>query len=169
MIRPDYVIQRSTAIYINWFPTRSAGFQSFVLFRCHKLYNKGLWFEKSELTFFLKDEFGDSSIIEPLDYQEKITIETITLDHLISEINSSVKLIKLEAEGAEPEILNGLTKYLKNVEYLTIDVGYERGVNSESTLAPCINYLVSRNYELIDFNPIKMSILLKNKKFESFK
>ncbi|MBD79895.1 MAG: hypothetical protein CL840_13360 [Crocinitomicaceae bacterium] len=125
--------------------------------------NKGLWFENSSLDFYLSDAYGDSSIIEPPTYTEKVSIETITLDALIEEIGKPIKLLKLEAEGAEPEILKGLKKHLRSVEYVSIDVGFERGLKQESTLVPCANYLLKHGFELVDFRTERLVVLYRNK------
>ena len=67
-------------------------------------------------------------------------------------IQQRIKLIKLEAEGFEPEILQGLKKHLNLIEYITIDCGFERGIKLESTIAVCSNYLIKNNFKMIDFN-----------------
>ena len=91
-----------------------------------------------------------------------IRIETTTLDKEIDKIQQRIKLIKLEAEGFEPEILQGLKKYLNYVEYITIDCGFERGVKQESTIAECANYLIKNNFKMIDFSLPRVVTLFKN-------
>ena len=44
-------------------------------------------------------------------------------------------LLKVEAEGAEPEVLQGLKKNLSRVEFITVDCGFERGLNQKSTIS----------------------------------
>ena len=66
--------------------------------------------------FYLDDEGGNSSIVPINNYSKKISIETTTLDREIDKIQKKVKLIKLEAEGFEIEILHGLKKNLDQVE-----------------------------------------------------
>ena len=129
------------------------------------LINKALWKnQQKEIDFYLLDSSGDSSIFEIENYTKKITIETITLDNLIDKINKRIKLVKLEAEGSEPEILEGLNKHLNLVEFITIDVGFERGLNQEQTLVPCLKYLTKLNFELIDFEARgRVTVLFKNK------
>ena len=128
-----------------------------------KLINKGLWKNSNNIvSFYLSDEGGDSSIIPISNYTKKINIQTITLDELIDEIDSNVKLIKIEGEGSEPEILEGLKKNLKKVQYITIDVGFERGIDQTSTYKECENYLLNNNFELINFNKKKYVLLFKN-------
>ena len=128
------------------------------------LYDLGLSnSEDSKIDFYLKDEFGDSSILPINNYTKKISIETTTLDKEIDKIQQRIKLIKLEAEGFEPEILQGLKKYLNYVEYITIDCGFERGINGENTIAKCSNYLIKNNFEMIDFGSPRIVTLFKIK------
>ena len=128
------------------------------------LFNKGLSNSvDNKIDFYLKDEFGDSSILPINDYTKKISIETATLDNEIDKIQQKIKLIKLEAEGFEPEILLGLKKHLNSVQYITIDCGFERGTKQESTIAECSNYLLKNNFEMIDFGFPRIVALFKIK------
>lgn len=130
----------------------------------HNLFNKGLSnLADNKIDFYLKDEFGDSSILPINDYTKKISIETTTLDEEIDKIQQKIKLIKLEAEGFEPEILQGLKKHLNSVQYITIDCGFERGIKLESTIAECSNYLLKNNFEMIDFGSPRIVALFKIK------
>ena len=89
--------------------------------------NKAIWKNSlDKVSLYLSDEGGDSSIIPIKSYTKKINILCITLDELIDDIGSTIKLIKIEGEGSEPEILEGLNKNLSKVEYLSIDAGFER-------------------------------------------
>ena len=72
-------------------------------------------------------------------------------------------MIKLESEGAEPEILEGLKKNLSLVKYITIDCGFERGEDQKSTIAECCNYLLSNNFEFTNFGYPRIVALFKNK------
>ncbi len=127
------------------------------------LFNFALWNVEKTMKFYLKDEGGDSSIIKTDNYTQKISVRTKTLDQLINKINKKIKLIKIEAEGAEPEILYGLRKKISKVEYLTIDGGYERGVNNLSTIDKCKKFLIKNNFEMVDFNNKRYVGLFRNK------
>ena len=117
------------------------------------LYNLGVSnSESNKVEFYLSDEFGDSSILPTNNYTKKISIETTTLDKEIDKIQKNIKLIKVEAEGFEPEVLQGIKKYLNYVEYITIDCGFERGIKQESTITECSNYLIKNNFKMINFN-----------------
>ena len=57
-------------------------------------------------------------------------IEVIALDSL--SIDTPIKVFKVEAEGYEPEVLEGAIETLKLVEYVTVDFGAERGKNNNN-------------------------------------
>ena len=128
-----------------------------------KTLRKALWSEEGELTLFSKNQSGDSSLFETRGYESSTKIATTTLSKLIEERDiAKVKLLKLEAEGAEPEILAGAEKHLSRLEYVSADLGPERGIDQESTAAAAINFLLSRNFRLIDVYCDRLTYLFKN-------
>jgi FkbM family methyltransferase len=128
---------------------------------------KALWSEEGELTLFSKNQTGDSSLFETENYESSTKIPTTTLSALIEERDiAKVRLLKLEAEGAEPEILAGAERYLQRIEYISADLGPERGIDQESTAAAAINFLLSRNFRLIDINCDRLTYLFKNTAFD---
>lgn len=105
----------------------------------------------SELNFYIGTSGGDSSLIEPERYDEKVIVRVARLDSFMIERKIDfVKLLKLEAEGFEPEILEGLGAMILRCEYVAVDGGYERGKNCEQTLTTCTNYLLANGFEMID-------------------
>jgi FkbM family methyltransferase len=131
--------------------------------RDQNIFNLGLSnSENNKVSFYLNDEYGDSSIIPIKNYTKKIEISTTTLDREIDKIQNKIKLIKIEAEGYEPEVLQGLQKNLINVEYITIDCGPERGIEEENTIADCSNYLIQNNFAMIDLSAPRIGVLFKN-------
>lgn len=83
-------------------------------------------------------------------------------------LKNSVKfitLLKLEAEGSEPEILMGAEEYISIIKYIAVDGGPERGVYKEETLSKVINFLLSHNFELLctDLNSKMGRALFRNK------
>lgn len=126
------------------------------------VYNIGLWNETRELEFFVSSQGADSSLIEPANFDERIKVSAQRLE---TYVKSKVKILKLEAEGAEPEILEGLGEKLELVEYISADLGPERGVNCESTLVPVTNYLLNRGFELLNVSHGRICALFKNKRF----
>jgi FkbM family methyltransferase len=131
------------------------------------LINKALWKKSnSYLNFFVSGELADNSLIKISNYEETQKVSTITLDDIIDIISKKIKLVKIEAEGAEPEVLTGLKKNLNKVEYITIDCGFERGLKKESTLAECVNYLLENNFKILDFSNNRVVVLFKNKLYK---
>ena len=125
-----------------------------------EIHNIGLWNEDSENIFYISRFNADSSFFEPVKYEKKIIVPSRRLEKFI---HKPVKLLKLEAEGAEPEILYGIGDKIKLIEYITADVGFERGINEESTLVPVTNYLLENNFELISLGIGRLSLLFRNK------
>jgi len=116
----------------------------------------------SNQKFYISNNWGDSSILPINNFTKIINVKSITLDNVIDKIQKKIKLIKLEAEGFEPEILQGLKKNLNHVQYITIDCGFERGINQESTIAECSNYLIKNNFKMINFGSPRIVTLFKN-------
>lgn len=113
--------------------------------------NMALSDQVGELDFYISSAGANSSLILPKDtYTEIAKVRTTTLDSYLEEKNiSKIKLLKLEAEGAEPEILKGAENTLSRFEYITVDGGEERGVSAESTIEEISNYLISNGFEML--------------------
>ena len=114
--------------------------------------------------FYLDPANGDSSLFKPAKCDETITLQTVTLDsHLASmSCNRRIRLLKVEAEGMEPEVLRGARKTLRNVDFLAIDSGPERGGNS--TLPSVMQVLEKHTFELIDCYLLRGTFMFRNRK-----
>ena len=125
---------------------------------------KVLWKEDTLLKFFSCGETADSSVFEIEQYQRVTEVEAIRLDTLLAEFNPPrVRLLKLEAEGAEPEILEGAQQWLSRIDYIAADLGPERGLKQEQTATPVINYLLARGFDLVDMRFDRVVCLFKNR------
>jgi len=122
-------------------------------------HNIGLWNTESNLQFYIASEAADSSIIQPASFDDVIQIETKMLENFVTK---PIKLLKLEAEGAELEILEGLGEKLALIEYISADLSFERGVDSQSTLVPVINFLLRNNFSLIAIEYRSVKALFRN-------
>ena len=121
--------------------------------------NLGLWFEQGSLDFYLAGQKGDSSFIKPRHFDSIVKVNTVRLDSLF---DRNIKLLKVEAEGAEPEVLLGAENLLSKIQYISADLGFERGTHGESTLVPVLNYLLERNFELVEISHERIVALFKN-------
>jgi FkbM family methyltransferase len=73
--------------------------------------------------------FGDASILQRSDRvavsQSKTKVQTITLDLLLEQMNvSKADVIKIDVEGAEPQVLEGMKKTIENNPGLKIIIEY---------------------------------------------
>lgn len=127
-----------------------------------KNHNIGLWNTDGFLKFYISSEGADSSIIQPISFDDVIQVETKRLENFV---DKPIKLLKLEAEGAEPEILEGLGSKLSQIEYISADLGFERGVDEESTMVPVINFLLRNNFSLIAIEYKTFKALFRNNNF----
>ena len=122
-----------------------------------------LWNEASDgLTFYLKPRKADSSILPIHGATAEIKVPGKRLDDIIPTNKVRYRLLKLEAEGAEPEILEGAEALLPQIDYITADVGFERGTDSLSTLPEVTNFLTSRGFKIIGFEGGRCVLLFKN-------
>ena len=129
------------------------------------LINKALGNKNGNLNFYVSTSEGDSSIIKPKVYEEIINVKVVKLDDLIKNMQvKKIKLLKIEAEGFEPEVLEGAKNIIPICEYIAIDGGYERGEKQEQTFTALTNTLIKNNFEMHDINFPWYRALFKNKR-----
>lgn len=130
-----------------------------------KTHRVALWHERTTLSFYSKPDSGDGSIIEMNDFDDIKKVEAIRLDDFVTEQKiDKIAVMKIEAEGAEPEILAGASEALSITRYLTVDCGFERGRNKESTLTPVVNAATKAGFSVVDWNPARTVFLFKNER-----
>lgn len=123
----------------------------------------GLWFESTELKFYSKAESADSSLIEIADYDSASVLKTTTLDQYVEENDiHSIELLKIEAEGAEPEVLRGARQALEISRYVTVDCGRERGIHRDDTVRDVCNILYESRFHMVDSDMLRLSLLFEN-------
>lgn len=94
--------------------------------------------QSGEFDFYLNNDSGDSSLLRNEHIKRILKIQVRTLDEIVDEIlddHEFISLIKLEAEGSEPEVLEGAADTLKRTLYVTADLGPERF--GETTYSQC--------------------------------
>ena len=128
--------------------------------------NLGLSNKKGTMSFYLLSATGDSTLCFRNDNKNKIEISVTTLDDYASENNiKHCKLLKLEAEGWEPEIIEGGHKFLKKCEFVAIDGGPERGEENETTFPILNNELLKFGFEMIEIRGPQYRALYRNMAF----
>lgn len=116
----------------------------------------GLWHEAERMTFFTAPDDADGSLINQSD--KSVSIDVLPLDNIM-EIRGfpPIRLIKMDAEGAEPEVLRGAAETLKHTTYIAIDAGSER--NGESTLYDCEQILQAAGFTTLFHGETRGTIL----------
>tara|TARA_Y100000994_G_scaffold249514_1_gene261679 strand:- start:825 stop:1649 length:825 start_codon:yes stop_codon:yes gene_type:complete len=115
-----------------------------------------------EETFYLSSEEADSSLIKPNYFSKTIKVGTKRLDEIFKD--KHIRLLKLEAEGAEIEVLKGCKNILPNIDYISADLGPERGVNSEPTYSEVLPYLINNGFILEKISNRRFIFLFRNSK-----
>ena len=127
-------------------------------------YNAALADADENRAFYVNEQDADSSIIEPQHYSEIRQVEAMRLDtFLLQNSINRVKLLKLEAEGFEPEVLDGARNSISKIQYVAIDGGNERGLAQEETFSSQTNFLTSNGFEMRSVNLRWGRALFKNK------
>lgn len=138
--------------------------------KSNNLYQMAVGNVNTEKDFFYNPEFGDSSLIKMHGYESSYKVKVVTLSTFIKNNlleNSKIKLLKLEAEGFEPEILEGIGDEIINIEYISADLGFERGYAQDTTLPNATNFLFSMGFKIIDINQHRLTVLFKNSKYKN--
>lgn len=115
-----------------------------------KGFQLALWNERTTLRFFSAADKADSSFFEPDSHvRAVIEMEAWPLDD-IAEIAAleRIDFLKIDGEGAEPEILQGAARTLQRTRRVSIDVGPER--LGESTRDAVIEILEASGFTIID-------------------
>lgn len=104
------------------------------------------WKEDTQLTLYLASERADTSVIDNVGPQVQVPgrkIDTLLCERGVYD----VYLIVGDAEGGEPEVLEGARETLKRTRYVSIRVSPERhGASSEGL---CRDVLVRAGFEIV--------------------
>ena len=132
-------------------------------------FNKFLSFKTGIVQVRYENESGDTHIVtsdhDQLGGKSNISVLAHSLDSLLAPLNlKSIKLLKIEVEGAEPEVLQGAKSVLKIVEFVALDTGPERGI--KNTFDEVNSYLVNQGFKLIRKN-YPYSVLFQSVKYQN--
>ena len=109
-----------------------------------------LWKAEETVTFYSAPGKADSSIFLPpgtgsVAFQaQATTLDGVAARHGIGRVG----LFKMDAEGAEPEVLQGASAVLARTRMVAIDTGPER--NGARTDAACIEILTAAGFRITD-------------------
>ncbi len=122
-------------------------------------------FDKNEIKkLYVHKEGADSTLLKDSRYGESEYVDCKRLDSIGNLKNKNIKLLKLEAEGAELQVLIGCGSILKNIEYISADLGFELEQGTKSNQKEVVEFLEKNNFEHIDRNRRSVN-LFKNKDY----
>jgi FkbM family methyltransferase len=117
------------------------------------------WNKVEMLTLFQKTETADTSVFN---HSEQTTeVPAIRIDDLATldiGIGGRIKLLIGDAEGAEPEVLEGARETLKRTEYVSVCASAERA--GESTQKACLAILEDAGFDIIHKEDTKFCTLI---------
>jgi FkbM family methyltransferase len=128
------------------------------------LYNCGLW-ETDGTSIFYVAGHADSSFIKPPNATTEIEVQHLRLDRALLRSGREqsgkmrVRLLKIEAEGAEPEVIRGAPRTLKETGNVAVDAGRERGLNQDSTLVEVTNLLNDSGFKMKRLSSRRLAVL----------
>jgi FkbM family methyltransferase len=115
---------------------------------------RALGISNSEVYFYIQTASADSSLLRPNEAAKSVKVKCITLDrffqdHEIWESHGTI-LLKMDAEGFEPEILRSGLSALNIIKFLAIDTGPER--NGTTTTKEVSSILTSVGFKILSTN-----------------
>ena len=119
--------------------------------------------ENGTAEFYLNTAEADSSLFKPETVTDKINVKKFRLDDFFAETGKPkrIRLLKIESEGTEPEVLKGAVETIKLAEYVAVDAGPERG--GKHVIPVVLNFLYRSGFEVIDcFMPRGTFLLRKH-------
>lgn len=114
---------------------------------CHQV---ALGDHEQRVTFFVSEKDGDSSIFKPAGgYENEISVEMKTLDSFEIGFEREILLLKLEAEGNEPQIIKGGVDTFSRTRFVALDGGPEAGRVPEQTFEDSLTLLTNLGFQLV--------------------
>lgn len=117
--------------------------------------------------FYYSPAGADSSLHQPPNVIAVLETQCATLDLILNTEpygNRRVKILKIDAEGSEFEVLKGSSNSLSRIDYIAVDLGFEKGIKQESPAPECIEFLLSNGFCIQAVTlPHSIRILFRNR------
>ncbi|MEM6538969.1 MAG: FkbM family methyltransferase [Pseudomonadota bacterium] len=106
-----------------------------------------IWHSTGTIDIGLAPDRADTSFFEQSG--ERVSVPSMSIDDFIeTEQIDRIDLIKCDAEGAEPEVLDGLDRHASKVGVIALDTGPER--QGQRTNEACAERLRSKGFDVIE-------------------
>lgn len=110
---------------------------------------RALWSGEQDLSFYSAFDTADSSLIKPeANIRAVATVKAVPLDSVEALRGvAEITLLKMDGEGAEPEILAGARATMPRIRRIAVDCSPERA--GEDTARPVIALLEAEGYRIV--------------------
>ena len=118
-----------------------------------------------QVTFHSEPHGADSSIFPSVARPSRaVRLDGARLDDIVEERlgERPVRGLKVDAEGAEPEVLAGAPRLLERIPVVSVDAGYER--RGEPTFEECRRILRESGYSLLSDERLAREIVVGNRR-----
>jgi FkbM family methyltransferase len=121
---------------------------------------KALWSTVADLPFFSAFDTADSSLIKPeANVRAVATIKAVPLDSIDDLRGVEIALLKMDGEGAEPEILQGARQTMPRIRRIAVDCSPER--EGEETAEPVKQLLRGEGYTIVSAPQSKLVFAIR--------
>lgn len=129
-----------------------------------RTHREALWHTDTTLEFYTQPETADGSLIRGDSAAAVRRIPARRLDSVLTaaDLGPGPAVLKVEAEGAEPEVLQGAGNLLRQFDYVTVDCGPERGPERKDTFVETNTYLADAGFRPIGANFKRMTLVYRN-------
>lgn len=120
---------------------------------------------RGQVTFHLEPHGADSSIFPSVARPSRaVRLDGARLDDIVAERlgDQPVRGLKIDAEGAEPEVLAGAPGLLERIPVVSVDAGYER--RGDPTFEECGRVLRESGYTLLSDERLAREIVAGKKR-----
>ena len=130
------------------------------------LVNKAVSDYEGEGALFLATDKADTSLVMPTTFcPDPVETSVTTVDAALRALRiRKVDILKVEAEGSEPEVLRGATETLARTRMCVVDAGPERG--GSSTAPDCVRLLLEAGFEFVDLRFPRGILVFVNSNYE---
>lgn len=125
-----------------------------------------LWKTDEAIRFFKRARDADGSVLENGDDGQFVELQARRVDSVLQAAELAHPIVfKVEAEGAEPEVLAGAAALLDAMDYVSVDCGYERGSreNPQHTFVETNHLLSNAGFEVVAANLRRGTFLFRRK------
>lgn len=116
------------------------------------LINRALGDFDGNANLYYSPEGADSSLERPpFKVEQTCVVQVARLDSLVQSgyLPDRIRFLKIEAEGTEPEVIQGAVATLGNTDYVAVDMGFERGLAQEATAPTVIPMLFDLGFRIV--------------------